>query len=84
MIIGASYFYNIPGMAVFDSLVRIISADGNDTPYSQGIQKNLYGFGNTFTYNSTIAATVAIIPIVAAIPIDIKQSPFFSLMYLLL
>ena len=38
----------------------------------------------TFTYNSTIAATVAIIPIVAAIPIDIKQSPFFSLMYLLL
>ena len=49
MIINIIYFYNIPGMTVFDSLLWIITADSNDTPYSQRVQQYFHCLGNALT-----------------------------------
>ena len=40
---------NVPGMPVFDTLLRIIAADGNHAPDSKSIAQHLHRFGNAFT-----------------------------------
>ena len=46
---------NVPGMAVFDTFFGIISADGDNTPDSEGIAENFYGFGDSLTDADTMA-----------------------------
>ena len=46
---------NIPGMAVFDPLLRIVSADGDDAPDTKSIAENLYGFGDSLADPHTVA-----------------------------
>ena len=38
---------DIPCMAIFDALIRVITADGNDAPDTQGIQKNFNCLGDS-------------------------------------
>ena len=47
VIIFATQFYDIPGVAVFDPFFRIVSADGDDTPDTEGIAEHFYRFGDS-------------------------------------
>ena len=55
MIIYAIYLYNIPGVPVFDSFFRIVTANCDHTPYSQRIQKNLHRFRNALAYPDALS-----------------------------
>ena len=55
VIIFATQFYDIPGVAVFDPFFRIVPADGDNTPYTKGITEDLYGFGDSLADTDTMA-----------------------------
>ena len=44
---------NIPGVAVLDPFFRIVSADGEDAPDTEGSAEHFYRFGDPFTYPYT-------------------------------
>ena len=46
---------DVPGMTVFDPFFRIVSTDGDNTPYTKGITEDLYGFGDSLADTDTMA-----------------------------
>ena len=49
MITTSADLHNIPGVTVFNTLLRIIATDRNNVPDAKRIQKHLYRFCNSLT-----------------------------------
>ena len=55
MIIFSADFYDIPGMTVFDSFLRIIPAHCDHTPDSERIAQYFHRFCNSLTDSDTLS-----------------------------
>lgn len=55
VIIFATQFYDIPGVAVFDPFFRVVAADNDHTPEPQCIAQNFYCLGNPLADTHTLS-----------------------------
>ena len=55
VIIFSAQLYNIPGMAVFDPFFRVVAADNDHAPESQGIAQYFDCLGNPLADTHTLS-----------------------------